>query len=283
MKTALMLSGRDCQNPEFLDIVKRVGFSAVGVTYDDSIFAQSDVECALFGIRSNLETAGLSCTQAILPALSSEDAEKRISLALRTMPILGASWGSVQPLSALGSDAERMMQNVPAFTCFLALAEKFEVGIAVENPMPVQMQSPQRFCAEPDSLCAFVDGFNHPLLGVCWNFGHANHLGRDHFGRDLGPEFDHDAALKKLGDRIKTVLISDNFGDGHHRLPMGIGKITWQPHLWSTLLKTVQDLGLSVPLCMDYDLEQGRRLPNFEENFLAFCAKSATAYMEEVI
>lgn len=293
MKTALTLTCSECQNPALLQTIRTAGFTGINFTYDDTLFAAADPEALLQKIKDNLDAAGLSCPQAILPGrgrlaacdYSEPETEKRIAFALRTMPVLGAKWGALQPLSAVNNfycKETAMTDNLARFGKYLAIAAQYGVGIAVENPLPLQEQEVQLFCAEPEELLEFVDRLNQPNAGICWNIGHANHLNHDCFGRDVNGGFDHTAAIRLLGSRIRTVHASDNFGDGHWRLPPGVGKLDWfKPLQWGSLLRALLQTGFTGSLTLDCDLEQGRRFPGLEEAYITLCAESAAAYAEE--
>jgi len=291
MESALTLTAKDCLNPELLQNIRKADFTGINFRYEDAFFAAPEPEALLLQIKNNLDAAGLVCPQVCLPSrgimascdYSDSKTEGQIEFALRTMPLLGAQWGAMQPLSAVnhGYCTEKAMEdNLQRFRKYLDFARQYGVGIAVENPMPLQEQEIQRFCAEPETLCTFVDQLDRDNVGICWNFGHASHLGRDSFGRDTKPEFDHAAAVEQLGSRIKAIHLSDNFGDGHWRLPPGIGKLGWfdqLPNLLAILLRS----GFSGFLTLDCDLEQGRHFPGLESAYITLCAEAAASYTEE--
>lgn len=293
MKSALTLTWGECREPGLLQRVHDAGFDGINFTYDENLFSGADPEARLRQIRENLDAAGLACPQVILPCPGhpaslehyDEASESPMEFALRTMPVLGAKWGAVQPLSPVnpGFCREKVMtDNLVRFRQYLELAERYDVNIAVENPLPVQDQPEQRFCGEPEELCAFVDRLEHPRAGVCWNIGHANQLGKDCFGRDTATPFDHTAAVQLLGSRVKTIHASDNFGDGHLRLPPGVGKLDWfQPVQWGSLLRTLLKKGFAGFFTLDCDLNQGRRFPGMEAAFITLCGRSAAAYAAE--
>ena len=63
-------------------------------------------------------------------------------------------------------------------------------------------------------LRRFVDYVDHPLLGVCWDTAHGN---LNPFAREEGQY----KCITDIGDRLWSMHISDNFGDGahHHTWP----------------------------------------------------------------
>ena len=58
-------------------------------------------------------------------------------------------------------------------------------------------------------LREFIDYVDHPLLAACWDTAHGN-IAKT--ARELG-QYENIVAI---GDRVKGMHISDNFGDTHH-------------------------------------------------------------------
>ena len=55
----------------------------------------------------------------------------------------------------------------------------------------------------------FLDYMNHPLLCACWDTAHGN---IDAVAREIG-QYNN---ITDIGDKLKGMHISDNFGDTHH-------------------------------------------------------------------
>ena len=76
------------------------------------------------------------------------------------------------------------------------------------------------FCADINELIAIIDRFNDPMVGCCWDFGHA----RLAFGRDK-----HAEMIKKMGSRINCTHVQDNRGGGLDiHLPPFFGDMNWE-------------------------------------------------------
>ena len=76
------------------------------------------------------------------------------------------------------------------------------------------------FCADINELIAIIDRFNDPMVGCCWDFGHA----RLAFGRDK-----HAEMIKKMGSRIICTHVQDNRGGGMDiHLPPFFGDLKWE-------------------------------------------------------
>lgn len=89
--------------------------------------------------------------------------------------------------------------------------EKHGVYVLAENYIP----SGDDTCLfhTGDTLCRLMEMCSHPLMGVCWDIGHANLT---------GPE-DQYKNIMKLGSYLKAVHIQDNYGihDDHIAPLMG--------------------------------------------------------------
>ncbi len=86
----------------------------------------------------------------------------------------------------------------------LDLAEKHNITIMTEN-----WDSHKYNFSTGADLRSFIDFMDHPLLAACWDTAHGN---IDPAARALG-QYENIVAL---GDKLKGLHISDNFGDCHH-------------------------------------------------------------------
>ena len=96
----------------------------------------------------------------------------------------------------------------------LDTAEKFNVTVCIENTSngnAGQCYFP-RTAAEMND---FISYMNHPLLGACWDTGHAVMDGK----------FDQYADLKELGGNLKAVHIHDNGVHSDQHLAPYCGKL----------------------------------------------------------
>lgn len=86
------------------------------------------------------------------------------------------------------------------------LMEKYDITVMVEN----MHKRPCYAFSTGAEMRRFLDEVDHPLLAACWDTAHAN---RNQQAKDLG-QYQNIVAL---GDRLKGLHISDNFGNvGHH-------------------------------------------------------------------
>ncbi len=77
--------------------------------------------------------------------------------------------------------------------------EKYNVKVLAENYLPAD--GGECSLASGADMAELVDLCNHPLMGVCWDTGHANLINPDQYGDIVG-----------LGERLCAVHIQDNMG-----------------------------------------------------------------------
>lgn len=78
--------------------------------------------------------------------------------------------------------------------------EKYNVRVLAENYIPAGGDICSFYTGQ--ALAELVDYCGHPLLGVCWDIGHANLTGPENQYNDI----------MTLGERLKAVHIQDNYG-----------------------------------------------------------------------
>ena len=108
------------------------------------------------------------------------------------------------------SDDEFYEKNRDFYNLLLPTAEKYGVEILTEN-MQYYDGHPLSTGAE---LRRFVDYVDHPLFGVCWDTAHGN---LNPFAKEEGQY----KCITDIGDKLRSMHVSDNFGDGahHHTWP----------------------------------------------------------------
>ncbi len=87
---------------------------------------------------------------------------------------------------------------------FFDLAEKYGITILTENG-----DSDAIVFTTGAQMRGFIEQIDHPLFAACWDTAHAN-ISKN--ARALGPYEN----IVALGDKLKGLHISDNFGDVHH-------------------------------------------------------------------
>ena len=87
---------------------------------------------------------------------------------------------------------------------FFDLMEKYNIIVLTEN-----WENNQTQFSTGKEIREFLDYMDHPLLAACWDTAHGN---IDPVARELG-QYEN---ILAIGDKLKGMHISDNFGDCHH-------------------------------------------------------------------
>ena len=87
---------------------------------------------------------------------------------------------------------------------FWDLAEQYGISILTEN-----WAEDTTFLSTGKQMRDFIDYVGHPLFSACWDTAHGN---ISPAARGIGQY----GNIAELGDKLKGLHISDNFGDVHH-------------------------------------------------------------------
>jgi sugar phosphate isomerase/epimerase len=276
LRKSLNVTTDRCLDINFVKMLRANGFDGVDLNFSTDFFQGHQLDT----IGANLIEAGLVCAQVHLPtyglfADSGKDdpeLEKRIEFALSVMPKLNAPWAAIHVRSAVesGFDRNRAMQdNIRWLKRLLRLAEGYGVGIAVEN-LPTFPDRPDApfFSSRIEDQCELIDAVDHPLLGACWDFGHA-HLNIQH--KDKSQQ----ALLLTLGKRLKIVHAHSNYATRDSHLPPAIGSVDWEDAL--TGLKKIGYDGF-----FSLECGCGGSDPKIVQAYCEFCGKSTDAILEKI-
>ena len=94
--------------------------------------------------------------------------------------------------------------NKRFYSEFFDLMEKYDITVMTEN-----WDNNATHFSTGKEMRAFIDEINHPLFAACWDTAHGNICPK---ARAIG-QYEN---LVALGDKLKGLHISDNFGDTHH-------------------------------------------------------------------
>jgi len=235
MKKAIQLSDNYCLNLDFLKKIKAYGYDGVDFSFSNTFRNRHNKEETLEQIIKNLHTTGLTCPQVHLPYYeiftSSEiydpDMEQYITYALTAMPKLGASWGALHPMSAtnFGYNRKRAMEdNISHVQVYLETASKYNVGIAIENLpyFPDHKEAPFFTCYAQE-LRELVDHIDDPLVGICWDFGHAF--------LNIADEDCKLESFRTVADKVTIIHAHANPCNMDWHLVPSMGSINWQEQL----------------------------------------------------
>ena len=275
-KSVNVSTGR-CLDADFLKMLRSCGFDGVDLNFCGDFFEDYPRQLEL--ICENLRAAQLVCAQVHLPtyglfADSGADdpqIEKRIETVLAAMPVLGVSWAAAHARSATNDAFDRtraLADNIRWLTRLVGIAEQYGVGIAVEN-LPTFPDRPDApfFSSRIEDQIGLIDAVNHPLVGACWDFGHAN-LNIQHKDKKQSE------LLSLLGQRLKLVHVHNNYATRDSHLPPAIGSVDWEDAI--TGLKNIGFDGF-------FSLESGCGGGNDKvvQAYCEFSAKSTDAILEE--
>ena len=170
------------------------------------------------GAKNTAESLGFKFVQAHAPACAVRGKESEIGI-LATQRSIEACGMLGIPNAVLHTsysrqhlypaDREAYFEYNRKFICeLLPIAEKNNVTLCIENSSFGNMQGMYFFmtAAEMNEFIAYMD---HPLIGACWDTGHALMEGKSDQYKDL----------LELGANLKAVHIHDNNGRDSHLAP----------------------------------------------------------------
>lgn len=187
--------------------------------------------------------AGADFNQAHAPTrgfgeLSMRDLQLR---AIEGCGALGIPWMVYHSIRNDLTDDSVFDENINYFRTLLDAAHKYNVGIAIENIWPIMEKCP---LSRTENLIRLVDALNDPLVGICWDTGHGNVIGRSRYvwrtemQGHLAEAGDQYRQLTMIGKRLKALHIDDNDGlDDNHVEPFE-GCINW-----NEVMRGLRDIG----------------------------------------
>ena len=100
------------------------------------------------------------------------------------------------------------------------------------NQQGVSWENLETLCrlleCQPGDLIEFVDSFADPMVGICWDTGHANQNG-----------FDQYRALTAVEHRLKALHLHDNhYGNKDEHLLPYMGEVKWED-----VIRALVDIG----------------------------------------
>ncbi len=135
------------------------------------------------------------------------------------------------------------------FKGIVELAEKNNVGIALENLWEENIAPKRRYCSFAEELVDLVDTIDSPRVGICWDFEHSAIMKQD-----------VRKAIKYVGKRLKATHISDYYDKVYdHVLPYN-GVENVDEMLWSLAENDYQG---------DFSFETHRHTMNLPDELVA--------------
>lgn len=227
--------------PEIMKLLKEVGFEALDMSFcmhdrPNYILAGDDWERRIHEIGETAAELGLELYQSHVPFVSGaamahnqkfRDPDYRsyfdecLRRACIANGILGVKWAVGHPLTFPELNYERKASldaNRAYYDSFVELCIKNGTGFAFENALPnLARKHSVRYCQHYDELIELVDSYADPMVGICWDTGHANQM-----------ELDQGRAIRMIGDLLKVLHINDNhYGTRDEHLLPFMGKVNW--------------------------------------------------------
>jgi sugar phosphate isomerase/epimerase len=220
-----------------------VDFSFVYYEYADFILRADDWEKRIEEVGRVAEELRIKITQCHFPFIMehlrlshaseySEIFDECMHRAYIAAGMLGVRYGVIHPRTypEFNHEAKACLEaNHAYYDKFIELGIKHGVGTAIENQLPfLTRKLATRYCQHYDQLIELVDSYNDPMVGICWDTGHANQM-----------QFDQGRALRAIGHRLKALHINDNkYGTlDEHLLPF-IGDCDWDD-----IIEALVDIG----------------------------------------
>ena len=234
MKKSIGIDDRFFLNLEHLKGLKSAGFDAVDYSVGWRRLFGSDSEEKTAKAAENLAEAGIECYQIHLPCYNiflhpdqtDESTEADIHKSFEVASKLGTKWAVVHTMGTVDKDHPRewvIKKNVENFLRYLDTAEKYGVGIAVEN-IPRFGDCPQYdfITADIDSHLEIIERIDSPMLQACWDFGHQNLNISDG---------DRTGTVKKIAKYVKVFHGASNYGNMDWHLAPCFGNVNWKERL----------------------------------------------------
>lgn len=226
---------------EVITVLHEVGYDCFDLSFSsldqpNFILRGDDWQEKVEALGNTAAKLGVTFPQSHLPyvpgcclsrweAFRSEEFRQRffeyIRRAYHANKMLGIPWTVLHPLTCPEYNYERKAtqeENHRLFDRFVELGVKLGVGTAIENmPASVERSLGQVYCQHYEELIELTDSFREPLVGICWDTGHANVA-----------RLEQRRALNAIGSRLKVLHINDNHTRGwdEHLLPY-IGDVDW--------------------------------------------------------
>ena len=222
--------------------LRQAGFQAVDINFHsyslgDEPMTKDDWRTWCFQIRHVADENGVCISQAHAPfyGLRSDGTESPENRALMERAIEGAHICGVKQMvfhpfdvreNGWYSQQKSKEYNLRLFSEYAEICHPYNISIAIENMIENPGRN-RRYCSAEDELIDLVDTLNDPLIGICWDFGHANMNG-----------VNQTAALKKIGKRLIALHVNDNGGKYDDHIAPYLGTIQWEP-----ILSTLKEIG----------------------------------------
>jgi len=159
-------------------------------------------------LKAEADKLGVTFVQAHSPAFETletldprEDPEQKTMETIRSIEICG-ELGIPMTVVHAGvkrntPEEETYRLNKAFYSRLLPAMEKTGVQVLVEN-VGIADNNGRFYMNSAERIVNFIEYFNHPLLGACWDVGHANVFGKQH------------DEICRLGKHLRAIHYNDN-------------------------------------------------------------------------
>lgn len=204
---------------------------------DDFTLRGDDWQHTIDRVADTAAKLGITFTQSHLPYMRGADQtedpsfkksgyaeyfDEMMSRTYIASSMLGVKYATAHPLSSPKNLADYDYQlriNHEYYDRFVEQGIKLGVGTAFENMRPGSpgWNHPYRFSQNVDDLICLVDSYHDPMVGTCWDTGHA-----------IASKQNQRQAINKMGSRLKNLHINDSeYGmRDEHLLPF-MSNVDW--------------------------------------------------------
>ena len=159
-------------------------------------------------LKNEADELGITFVQAHSPAFETletldpkEDPAEKTRQTIRSIEICGELG---IPMTVVHAGVKRNTPQEETFRLnkefyqkLVPIMEKTGVQVLVEN-VGISDNNGRFYMNSAQRLLDFLNFFDHPLMGICWDIGHANVFGSQH------------DEIVKLGKRLKAIHYNDN-------------------------------------------------------------------------
>ena len=235
---------------EVLQVLRSVGYEEIDLSFcfqdkPDYLLRGDDWERNVDQLGETAAKLGISFYQSHLPFVKGASMKKSalfqrpeyrayfdecVRRAYVAGGRLGVRWAVAHPLSFPEYNFETeasLKENRAYYDQFVELGIQCGTGTAFENMLPsLDREMAARYCQHYEQLIELVDSYADPMVGICWDTGHANQM-----------QLVQGRALRAVGSRLKTLHINDNhYGNRDEHLLPYMGTVVW-PEVMEALVE----------------------------------------------
>ena len=283
------VSDRLREIPEILKLLKEIGFEALDMSFcmqdrPNYILAGDDWERRVHQVGETAAELGLELYQSHMPFVSGaamalnpkfrdssyrEYFDQCMHRACIANGILGVKWTVGHPLSFPELNYERKASldaNREYYDSIVELCTKSGTGFVFENALPnLERKHPVRYCQHYDELIELVDSYNDPMVGICWDTGHANQM-----------KLDQGRAIRAIGKLLKVLHINDNhYGTRDEHLLPFMGTVNW-----NAVIEALVDIGYQGTLNYETVVMTRHAYGDFQLELVRACCRNGMLLRE---